>query len=366
MSSDNAGVSRSAVIEEGRSNMPRIAPAHSSPRVLSRSRASRRNSATSAQAAMDSSCAGGLVSTRTTSGIDRLAGRVGGHRQVQADVEQPPLGHGDLRAAHDHHQGLEQRQPAGADGLPQPVAVGAVGLGERGAQRSGVERVERVQTTPDPPDPPAQVADQGAVLALGVAGHHRGEPERDQPGQQPLDDGRLADARLALHPHAGVGHQALAQPLRGIQADRFGGVHVPADRHPGRDGAGGDREREQPAHLRGGGLPDGAALDVGRPPAVGDRPAPGPRDRAPPVHRTRVRRTDRGRRGGARPPRPGPAHRTGVRPRRRPPASPTPAGAAAERADAAAGRLRRRAGMAVLRGGGGRVIAAPGGRARRG
>ena len=86
-----------------------------------------------------------------------LAGRVGGHRQVQADVEQPPLGHGDLRAAHDHHQGLEQRQPAGPDGLPQPVAVGAGGLGERGAQRSGVERVERVQTTADPPDPPAEV-----------------------------------------------------------------------------------------------------------------------------------------------------------------------------------------------------------------
>ena len=168
---------------------------------------------------------------------------------------------------------------------------------------------------------PPRCADQGAVLALGVAGHDGGEPERDQPGHQPLDDGRLADARLALHPHAGVGHQALAQPLRGVQTDRLGGVHVPADRHPGRDGAGGDREREQPAHLRGGGLPDGAALDVGRPAAVGDRPAPGPRHRAAPVHRTRVRRIRPGHAGGgAR--MPGSARR--VRPRRARGARPRP------------------------------------------
>ena len=125
----------------------------------------------------------------------------------------------------------------------------------------------------------------------------------------------------------------------GIQADRFGGVHVPTDRHPGRDGAGGDREREQPAHLGGGGLPDGAALDGGRPPAVGDRPAPGPRDRAAPVHRTRVRRTDRGRRGGAwmrpaRARRSGPGRTRGARPS----AWPTLRRRRGREADAAAGR----------------------------
>ena len=69
MSSDSAGVSRSAVTEDGRSKMPRMAPAHRRPRVLSRSRASRRNVCSLSQTVMDSSSAGGLVNTRTTSGI---------------------------------------------------------------------------------------------------------------------------------------------------------------------------------------------------------------------------------------------------------------------------------------------------------
>ena len=38
----------------------------------------------------------------------------------------------------------------------------------------------------------------------------------------------------------------------GVEPDRFGGVHVPADRHAAHVGAGGRREREQPAHLAGG------------------------------------------------------------------------------------------------------------------
>jgi hypothetical protein len=96
-------------------------------------------------------------------------------------------------------------------------------------------------------------------------------------------DRGLPDAGLALDPHAGVGDQAGAEPAGGVQADGFGGVHVPADRDAVHVRAGGHGEGEQAADLAGRSGEPGAGLDVPGAAAAADRPAPPAGHRPPRV-----------------------------------------------------------------------------------
>ena len=72
---------------------------------------------------------GGVGEDAHDVGDQRLPGGVGVDDEVERDAEQAALGHVDVGAAHDHHQRLEQRQPAGADRLGQPMPLGAAGVG---------------------------------------------------------------------------------------------------------------------------------------------------------------------------------------------------------------------------------------------
>ena len=130
---------------------------------------------------MDNSSAVGLVSTRTTSGI------VGSPAGLAATARSRPTSSSRRSVTVISARRTITTRASSSDSRrarmvsPQPVAVGAGGLGERGAQRSGVERVERVQTTPDAPDPPTQVATRALYSPLESPGTTAVNPNATSP-----------------------------------------------------------------------------------------------------------------------------------------------------------------------------------------
>ncbi len=244
-----------------------------------------------------------------------------------------------------------------------------MGVGERGAQRSGVERVERVQATADAPDPPAQVATRALYSPLESPGTTAVNPNATSP----------VISRLTM----------VDLPMPGWPC-----THMPVlDTRPWRSHSEGSKPTGsavcmcRPIGTPGGTAPEATANGnsphtwvvvacqtvppstlAARPPSATGQPqarGTGRRRYTAPGSAGPAGDTAAGR--GPAPP--GPGTRTGARETLGLAPRPPPAGAAAEKAGAASGPARRgvgHGGAAGLRGGAGRVIAAPGGRARRG
>ena len=241
------------------------------PRVLSRSRVARSSRGRCRRRPPDSSSAVGLVRMRTMSGISGSGGSASTTRSSATPSRRRSVTSTSARRT--ITTALPAGRAGGSGSSPPSRCPSRRRCVPARAQRAGVERVEGVQAAADAPDPPAEMRDQLGVFALDVAGDDGVEPERDQPGHQPFDDGGFPDAGLALHPGSGVGDQPGVQPARPGRTDRLGGEQVLADRHPRRGRPGGRGEREQPAHLRGGaleGVP--AATSAARPPPATGQP----------------------------------------------------------------------------------------------
>ena len=194
--------------------------------------------------------------------------------QVDGAAEDDFLGVADPRLADQGGEREEQRQPPGAEFLPESFGIGAGHPGQGGAQRPGVEWVDLVQAAADADDLPAEMGHEAGVVGFGVAQHQDPGAEGDGAGDQAFDEGGFAGAGLAEDEHARVGDQPGPQPGQRVEADDLAPQLVPADRGPGGGGAAARDERVQAAQLGRGRLVLRPGRDAGGAARVGNLPAP--------------------------------------------------------------------------------------------